>query len=642
MNKIYFNIKYNTANCTPFIKSGTYSLKLSTIIHDYFLYLMQINPNFKRPSSYKKHFSKNNFHFENACTKAFIVSNLKQTGGFVASHYRNNDRRTQIVQIKTGSTFLTGSTNPSKHLAYSYYFKYASVQLNSIDIEIFDPDYLISAKELSSIRETSSFLFDNNLVKLKAFGSSLFRVNEYWVIVEYDNGIYKELEDDDLSITCGDGIRVIVSKKKINKNKPNNILFGSNEVFNGIEKYHLSRYNINFSYDGKNYLFNTRSGNLVAIKNKELQTLKQELPSCSHDILNNLINLGFLTNSNNEFKDVEQENYEALQKNKFFSITIAPTFKCNAKCEYCFEKGIKCEDEFDEKTMDKVIKYIEDNHDDKKVHITWFGGEPLLAAEKIELFINKLKSKNIDLYSTMISNGYFVDKYIDLLSKKIELKKIQITIDDIEEKYEQIKGLGPKSFQKIINNIHLLIENNVPTVVRINFDSSEYQNAIDLIDYLYNEFKNQIKVYVHEIIGEDFKSPLEIQENPLITLYSKLIKYGYIKDLYQMQLKRSYAPCSLNSKSFVIVSPNGDLTKCEHYVGKESQFSCGNINDDCLKTNKYFEKPNSCSSCICFPICGGGCFSNHLIRRNYGCLNIKNIVINIIKMYLKSSYESNH
>ena len=110
---------------------------------------------------------------------------------------------------------------------------------------------------------------------------------------------------------------------------------------------------------------------------------------------------------------------------------------------------------------------------------------------------------------------------------------------------------------------------------------------------------------------------------------------GYRLRLKDLKIRRTYASCAINKPDFVIVEPNGDLTKCEHYVGKKSSFSCGSILNDVDIPGKVIENMNECSKCLYFPICGGGCYANHLDKKFNGCTRIKGILIDLLKLYLE-------
>ena len=396
-----------------------------------------------------------------------------------------------------------------------------------------------------------------------------------------------------------------------------------------------SDYNLYFQYGDYYYIFNTWKGNLIEVTESEFSAFKDNNIS---ELTNpNFTKMGFVTNLENEFSQICKENIMMNKYNSKFSIVIEPTFKCNAKCPYCFENGILSNQELDANTALKICDFIENNYNGRDIHITWFGGEPLMNPSMISFICEELSNRNLKFYSTMVSNGYLLNKYIDLFKKR-NLKRVQVTIDGLFDKYNKIKKMGDNAFDVVINNIHLCLKNSFDISIRVNFDSENYSEYKNIIKYIYNEFGNNVTLYFHDIIGENYKTPLEVAKNPLIDIYSELFRYGYIKNLRDLRIRRVPSGCAINKFDYINVGPNGIATKCEHYVGKKSEFSIGNINDNTFNPNLHFPAITKfCNECICFPLCGGGCLANHKIRINAGCSRIKNCIVDLLKLYISET-----
>lgn len=66
-------------------------------------------------------------------------------------------------------------------------------------------------------------------------------------------------------------------------------------------------------------------------------------------------------------------------------ITICPTLACNFECPYCFED--RGRGKMAPEIQDDIVRLAErmlDASKAKKLAITWFGGEPLMATDVIE------------------------------------------------------------------------------------------------------------------------------------------------------------------------------------------------------------------------------------------------------------------
>ena len=83
---------------------------------------------------------------------------------------------------------------------------------------------------------------------------------------------------------------------------------------------------------------------------------------------------------------------------------ILTTTKCNAKCFYCHEAGIP-KMSMSSKVADDVLDYIL-KHGSSKIHVMWYGGEPLINMQIIDRISEGLIKHEVEFNSSMISNGY--------------------------------------------------------------------------------------------------------------------------------------------------------------------------------------------------------------------------------------------
>ena len=104
-------------------------------------------------------------------------------------------------------------------------------------------------------------------------------------------------------------------------------------------------------------------------------------------------------------------------------LTICPTMGCNFNCPYCFE------DHFARKmsasVQDDVVALagrMLDASRTKDVHVTWFGGEPLLAPDVIESLSGRLmalaEERGGRYEASIVTNGYLLTQDIaDMLGR---------------------------------------------------------------------------------------------------------------------------------------------------------------------------------------------------------------------------------
>lgn len=408
------------------------------------------------------------------------------------------------------------------------------------------------------------------------------------------------------------------------------------------QKMYASFYNVYFNVHEKHYIFNTWHGNLISIEESDFNLIQNsKIDQLSNDLRTKLIQLGFLTSSKDEFSLVLKENNEKqnqYEKNHF-SICISPTLRCNASCHYCFESGIEGCKDLDLATEDAIVDYVFKKSKGKKVHITWFGGEPLLGAKRISSICVKLNKLGVAFKSSIITNGFYIDQYIDEMKNLWQLKQVQITLDGIGEKYNAVKKMGKNGFEKVITNIHLLLKYKIHTALRVNYDAEHLNDYKEIIEFVYKEFGSTVKLYFHDIIGESFHTPDEAEGKPLLNIYSYLAMYGYVSSLRDLRIQRKHAACSINKKDFVNVFPGGWTNKCEHFVGKKSIFDSGNLQESNFHPELVFDSVRkNCFTCQCFPICGGGCYANHMMRENSGCFRGHSYLSEILEFYVENIF----
>jgi uncharacterized protein len=113
----------------------------------------------------------------------------------------------------------------------------------------------------------------------------------------------------------------------------------------------------------------------------------------------------------------------ACAKSHGVSLTICPTMGCNFDCPYCFEDHSP--GKMSAEVRDDVVALAErmlDASGSKDVHVTWFGGEPLLAPDVIESLSERLmtlvEERGGEYRASIITNGYLLtQEVVDMLGR---------------------------------------------------------------------------------------------------------------------------------------------------------------------------------------------------------------------------------
>ncbi len=163
----------------------------------------------------------------------------------------------------------------------------------------------------------------------------------------------------------------------------------------------------------------------------------------------------FVESDEDEILQIKFLKYLARYNKEIINLTIAPTLDCNFNCEYCFEEN-RIQEYMNDETENAIIEYINTIGENKDVRITWYGGEPLLDKKRIYSISRKVQEKH-NLLSSIITNGYLLDKeFIDDL-KNLNIISIQITIDGSEDTHNRRRPhKNGKSYNVIMSNLEYL------------------------------------------------------------------------------------------------------------------------------------------------------------------------------------------
>lgn len=190
---------------------------------------------------------------------------------------------------------------------------------------------------------------------------------------------------------------------------------------------------------------------------------------------------------------------------------ILPTTTCNARCFYCFEQGMRYH-KMSAETVEDTLQFILQHKpvEQKEIHIHWFGGEPMCAADNIDRICQGLQEAGILFTAEMTSNGsLFTEQSAKKAAQEWKVDKIQITLDGMDEEYEKRKRYTAalkNPFAAVIRSMHLLRAEGIGVTVRLNVDEENLGEIFRVVDFLKNEFseeeKMRLQVYAHSLFAQ--------------------------------------------------------------------------------------------------------------------------------------------
>lgn len=382
----------------------------------------------------------------------------------------------------------------------------------------------------------------------------------------------------------------------------------------------------------------------------------------------------------NEFIISVDNKIEELEKKATPNFLVVPSYACNLQCIYCYEQTymIKGTTNIDPLEMvdlqferiDKIMEVYEKQHgkttDD--IRITIMGGEPLLRCNlrTISYIFEQTKKRNYTI--DIVSNGVDLNYYIDLFNKyKDTLDHIQITVDGVKEIHDKRRIFhdGRGSFDLIMNNIHLSIDNGITIVLRVNVDATNINELSDLANTLVEEFNYNKKLLpylyllqdggcsgesniVNEKIGIEKIFELE-DKNPNMSIFRKkfhpadFIDSIFKDEPYQPVLRH----CGAMKNQFIL-DCKSNVYKCWHGIGN-NDYRVGTFYPkyelDEEKINAWFNRTvrvlGKCKNCKYRYICGTGCpAAKHMSENNMdikepSCVEYNELIKTIILEKMK-------
>lgn len=324
-----------------------------------------------------------------------------------------------------------------------------------------------------------------------------------------------------------------------------------------------------------------------------------------------------------------------------YGIAILPTYNCNFRCRYCFEKINKYDKEkvISREMIDNIFKALGSLDRDVNKNICLFGGEPFIRSNHdiVKYIVDIGKTYGFKFFAT--SNGYDLEYFRDIIDTD-KINCIQITLDGLKEYHDNSRYLVGKkpTFDKIVSNIDWCLKKNIKISIRTNISESNISQVENLIKF-YKEKKwtrySNFKFYFSPLdscgskdnrndyngsrILEKLKELSIDNINPIeiVSVYSsikkKLEEYIYNNKLVLFQSEA----CASNRKE-VYIDADGLIYSCCNLVG--TKYVVGNLDEDRILFNEQFSEWNNryisnmdkCSSCSYALFCGGGCAAKNV------------------------------
>lgn len=382
-----------------------------------------------------------------------------------------------------------------------------------------------------------------------------------------------------------------------------------------------------------------------------------ELPE---DIKKEFIKTGVLLPESDKerFKRLKFISYQTRFNPYILNLTIAPTMACNFKCTYCYEGDRVQNIIMNDDVIDGLINFIK-KRDCKTLNVTWYGGEPLCAWNKVVEITKRIEKLNIlNVNYSIVTNGSLInDEIIQFFIKK-KFKRVQITLDGDENIHNQRRPMknGKNSFQTVLNsldkiNSYLLKEkSSLKVSIRVNLDKtnlSTYKTVYDLITSRYNHNFYIYPTFLFRSSENDSHSSNCMSSIEYADFILRLANTGGILTSELFPLRNKLCHCDIQIVNSFIINPIGEIYKCWDDISLIDK-RIGNVitglKDDCnimqfgVMQSSGFED-EECKDCIFLYSCMGGCpkhrFENRRLSKelNQVCSSIRKAPKEFLEAY---------
>ena len=389
--------------------------------------------------------------------------------------------------------------------------------------------------------------------------------------------------------------------------------------------------------------YSTRSGGAITISSAHADAISQnDFAGLPKDLLNSLLGGKFIVPEfEDEFETCLAENKAFLDDGQGLSYTIQPTGNCQLGCGYCgqLHRNVTMTKEVMDQIFER-IQSISQTKPFKRLDITWYGGEPLIATDNVlylsELLIAYCQERGLQYGADMITNGFLLSgPKLEKLVKDAQVRVYQITLDGLPEYHDKSRPTKSNrpSFDKIFGNIKAFVnsalfeEYSCVVAIRMNINRANFDSIPQFIDFLADEgLGGRVKLDFCPIVdwGNNNASAnsLSIQEfaEKEIEWMVHGITRGFKFDV--LVPKRRYGVCMVIDKQSEVYDAYGNIYPCyelPYTPGYEDGANLiGNVKEPELAkavsdvplrnwNETVREKQFGCNKCTYFPVCGGGC-----------------------------------
>jgi uncharacterized protein len=416
---------------------------------------------------------------------------------------------------------------------------------------------------------------------------------------------------------------------------------------------YLTRHLVRYKQTGCEIWLNALTGAVDRLSHEEVGLIEGALSrpdvTSEEPLLKQLKSRGYLypdeTAEKQAFDRLVNKHAQAGDS-RITNLIICPTYSCNLRCVYCFER--LPHGNLSRKSMDltsvsaalAAFKRIREQEPERRYSLGLFGGEPLLPANRAVVSRIFADAETNSLPVMIVSNGVNVSSFIPVMEEHLSsIWAVQLTIDGPEDVHDERRptARGKGTFKAVAAAVDLLLAKEIKVVLRANIDRDNIERLPELTsvanargwagnpafscslapvkDHLRSgKIPNvtpeaELLSALLDVYDEDPASEklFGFEGFQMLTTVAGLVKQG------EPGTPRVYH-CEANYGGFWVAGPDGYLYACPESIG-QPQLAIGRFSPEleiwATSREKWAGRNIStitaCGDCQISPLCGGGC-----------------------------------
>lgn len=431
---------------------------------------------------------------------------------------------------------------------------------------------------------------------------------------------------------------------------------------------------------GSALLFNGVNGCLDEIPWKLIDILKsgnsEKLKDLNQEDIDVLVKRGHITSlppdlELERFKEFSAALHQKWEREvKHGGIMLLMSYNCNLACKYCYQQEHRPHKSQAVMTPAQIEGFFERHlpqiipgADYKNFDVSFYGGEPFLPANEAVIRKTLEYTKKHSMPASSISNATKVDSMADIFGPGPGfVNHVQISLDGSSALHDtsRIPVSGEKTFDKITDNIAMLLSRRTKISIRLNLNRRTLASVPRLIEELKaknilgNKYASIYASPLHDNVakvdttdfmdlaelssqvfdlGIDLEHPVSLRAHEMGYLFQLEKGIGLIHTCFCMQ----------TMQHTVVLDPFGDLYACFEEAGYP-EFRVGHVSESGVKffplhetyKTRHIANMDECLKCSVALACGGQCGvrcrakTGDLFKPH--CSDMKRVILDGIKL----------